>query len=208
MVGSPPGLPGGGMTGVGCEPGGGGTCICGSTPRGGCITPFWRSSCWDGLGVAGGAWPSVSLRGCWSRSAAMPCAQPLVEATRAAKAAPAASERMVARVMFTSRLWHSSFRTPPGPNRFPPGGESARGRTLRHPHKVVIFQRLHNLVTLSYRLTGLVVAVVQSRRAALERARLGGRVPCPRAQRGFPPAELLSVVVMVVAGHDQGGVSR
>src|SRR5262249_17353415 len=44
--------------------------------------------------------------------------------------------------------------------------------------------------------------------ALLERTCLAGRLAGIGAERGFPAAELLSAVSLVVAGRDQGGVSR
>src|SRR3954469_9762095 len=65
MVGSPPGLPGGGITGV-LPTCGGGACICGSAPGGGDSTPSERAS----LSPSGSArWPVVVSCG-----ATLPCA--------------------------------------------------------------------------------------------------------------------------------------
>src|SRR3954470_1511222 len=44
--------------------------------------------------------------------------------------------------------------------------------------------------------------------ALLERTRLARRLAGTGAERGFPAAELLPAVAMVLAGRDQGGVSR
>src|SRR5690348_10954310 len=44
--------------------------------------------------------------------------------------------------------------------------------------------------------------------ALLERTCLAGRLAGTGAERGFPAAELLPAVSLVVAGRDQGGVSR
>ena len=46
------------------------------------------------------------------------------------------------------------------------------------------------------------------RGASLERARVAERFSGPGAQRGFPSAELLPAVAVVLAGRDQGGVPR
>jgi hypothetical protein len=61
------------MTGVLPEPGGGGICISGSTPRGGRMTPLERSSR-SLRSSAGGACPSVSVFGVRSRSDMVACA--------------------------------------------------------------------------------------------------------------------------------------
>src|SRR5262245_64829911 len=92
IVGSPPGLPGGGMTGVFCAPGsGGGTCISGSTLCGGRMTPLERSSCWLGLSFgAGGDCPSVSDLGGGSRSVGVDWAQ----AAEPAAAMPSIAARL------------------------------------------------------------------------------------------------------------------
>src|SRR5262249_11052711 len=71
------------------------------------------------------------------------------------------------------------------------------------------FQRLHNAVTLSYRLLRCGGwAPYLSRGAALERARLVWRVSGPGAQCGFPSLELLPAVAVVLAGCHQGGFPR
>src|SRR6201996_5417361 len=44
--------------------------------------------------------------------------------------------------------------------------------------------------------------------ALFERTCLARRLAGPGVECGFPAAELLSVVALVVAGRDQGGVSR
>src|SRR5207245_2999580 len=44
--------------------------------------------------------------------------------------------------------------------------------------------------------------------ALLERTRLARRLAGIGTERGFPAAELLPAVSLVVAGRDQGGVSR
>src|SRR5882672_12848244 len=68
---------------------------------------------------------------------------------------------------------------------------------------------LHNPVTLPVvcRLTAASQLTWESG-ALLERTRLARRLAGTGAERGFPAAELLPAVSLVVAGRDQGGVSR
>jgi hypothetical protein len=140
IVGSPPGLPGGGMTGVLPEPGGGGTSICGSTPRGGRMTPLERSSR-SLRSSAGGACPSVSVFGVRSRSDMVGCPHACAIIVAATMAADIHASAMVARatavsfpVRFTNRTHANTI-----------GFHCARvGRPPRTGHKQKIFQRLHN----------------------------------------------------------------
>src|SRR5947199_4987731 len=69
-------------------------------------------------------------------------------------------------------------------------------------------QALHNAVTLPV-VCSLTLLRSQWRSGALfERTRLAGRLAGTGIECGLPAAELLSVVAVVVAGRDQGGVSR
>src|SRR5262245_55126663 len=154
MVWSPPGLPGGGMTGMRCEPDGAGgvTCISGSTLCGGRITPFWRSSCWLGFSaVDGGAWPSVSDFGGGSRSIA--CAHAAGLASVAATAAAAAANVISGLVVRATGNILANVRRLPESNAGPAARVPAVPlRRVVAGCKPEVFQRLHNPVTLPYRL--------------------------------------------------------
>ena len=136
------------MTGVLPEPGGGGTCISGSTPRGGRMTPLERSSR-SLRSSAGGACPSVSVFGVRSRSDMVGCPHASAIIVAATMPADIHVSAMVARatavsfpVRFTNRTHANTI-----------GFHCARfGRPPGTGRKQKIFQRLHNPVTLPYRL--------------------------------------------------------
>src|SRR5262249_42677274 len=68
------------------------------------------------------------------------------------------------------------------------------------PVRVNPWNGLHNPVTLPYRLG--------PEDPDRERSCLTLRLPCPRAQRRLPSAELLPALAVVVAGRDQGSLPR
>src|SRR5882762_9127511 len=87
---------------------------------------------------------------------------------------------------------------------------SRRGQTrLVRPMLDKARNALHNPVTLPVVCRGHAASqLAWESGALLERTRLARRLAGTGSERGFPAAELLPAVSLVVAGRDQGGVSR
>src|SRR6516162_783241 len=93
-------------------------------------------------------------------------------------------------------------------------GDEASPLTVAHatPWGAAVAARLHNPVTSPYKVARVLLCSTfeQPRRLErrIERPRFAERMASLGAQRGLSSAELLSVVVVVLAGRHQGGFSR
>jgi hypothetical protein len=111
-VGSPPGLPGGGMTGMAPSVEGAGACMSGSTPEGGQSTPSdlaslspsgsrdWPVVVPSGVVARFGRSCGMQLAACWADGGAVACGGVAGRGGACAIALPEAAIRRLARMMF------------------------------------------------------------------------------------------------------------